>query len=127
MTAPSPHQPHPPLDPLNQAALEILPPDAIYGNEAPLVSLLRLGLEKGLLVRSSNRRSPDHEQVEEWIELLSQVEHVGVATFLSNPERMPEEDCYLSSEMLLATETPEEAAAIVLDALVNTLVVRLGP
>lgn len=127
MTVPSPHQPSLKPDPLNLAAQAILPPDASYGSEAPLVSLLRLGLEKGLLIQPVSPTGPDHEQVADWIDLLSGVNHTSVAAFLSNPEQLAEEECYLSPEMLMAAKTTEEAAAIVLDALVNSLIVCRRP
>ncbi|AKU21217.1 hypothetical protein ACZ75_06710 [Massilia sp. NR 4-1] len=127
MTAPSSHQPPHNPDPLNQAAQAILPPDASYGSEAPLVSLLRLGLESGLLIKPASPACPDQEQVIDWIDLLSRAEHKAVAAFLNNPERLSGEECYLSPEMLMAAKTAEEAAAIVLDALVNSLIVRRRP
>lgn len=127
MTVPSPHPPHPPLDPLNLAALAILPPEMQYSNEAPLVSLLRLGLEQGLLIQPASPAGPDQEQIVEWIDLLSRMEPATVANFLSNPEQLPEEECYLSPDMLMTAKTAEDAAVILLDALVNSLIVRQRP
>lgn len=126
MTVPSPCPPPAPPDPLNRAAQTFLPPQARYGNEAPLVSLMRLGLDQGLLIQAVSPSCPDPDQIVDWIDLLSRMDHTAVAAFLSNPERT-EEDCYLSTETLTAAKTPQEAAAILLDALVNSLTVCRRP
>lgn len=111
-------------DPLNQAALALLPKHAAHGGEAPLVSLMRQGLECGLWIHPVGANCPDHEQVVEMIEQLSMMKHTAVANYLGNPENLPDEEAYLRPEMLTEAGTALEAAMVLLDALVNSMIVR---
>lgn len=106
--------------PLNRAAQQFLP-KAWRGNHTEMyaLSLMRWGLENGI---SINPVSPDlstRDQVEDRINILSQMNPTKVMQFLIDPESTG--DVILSAEDLLKQENSLDAASLLLESLCDAM------
>lgn len=112
-------------EPLNQAAAKFLPPDWKGSDmvELHVLSLMRWGLENGLLgwleETARIRKGPTPEQVESMINRLAQADPKVAMRFLVDPEETGDEA--LNAEELLAQETPEDAAMLLLESLYDSM------
>lgn len=111
--------------PLNRTAKKFLPPDWRGSDmvELHVLSLMRWGLENGLLgwleETARIRKGPTPEQVESMINRLAQTDPKVAMRFLVDPEGTGDE--VLNAEELLAQETPEDAAMLLLESLYDSM------
>ena len=107
--------------PLNQAAMAFLPPDWGTTREIAVLSLMRWGLDNGLAPRPLAPHHPDYDQLMTQITLMTQWAPTDVIDFLTNPEQ-GEDEVVLEADELAAQETPEDAAALLLENLYSAMV-----
>lgn len=108
--------------PLNLAADRRLPPDWRSDHEMPILSLMRWGLENGLTIEPPAPGHPDQGQVEAMLELLARRKASKVITFLTNPQRTGYGEALLAATALEQLTCSMDAAALLLQALCDSIV-----
>lgn len=109
--------------PLNQAAAAFLPNRQAPAAELAVLTLMRWGLDNGQQVIPMAPHHPDWQQLMTQITLMADWQPAQVIDFLTNPEQL-EGETVLEADELAAQETPEDAAALLLENLYNTMVAR---
>lgn len=104
--------------PLNKVAMSFLPHDWGTSTEVAVLTLMRWGLDNGL---GRYLTDPDSDQMVARINRMENWEPRRAMAFLTNPENGEGEEV-LNAEMLAATQTPQDAAALLLENLHSAMV-----
>jgi hypothetical protein len=104
--------------PLTKVAISFLPDDWGTSTEVAVLTLMRWGLDNGL---GRYLTDPDSEQMVSQINRMENWEPRRAMAFLANPENGEDEET-LNAEMLAASQTREEPAALRLESLHSAMV-----
>jgi hypothetical protein len=110
--------------PLNKAANAFLPDDWKNSTEVAILTLMRWGLENGIMPYAMGPDQPDEDQMMAQLNAMTRWPPQEAIGFLANPQGLDEENDLVAdmADEVEAAATPEEAAAALLEHLLRALI-----
>ena len=107
--------------PINRAAAQFLPDKKPLDNEPAVLTLIRWGLDNGIVPVPAAPGHPNEESMMAQVtEMATTWQPKNAVKFLTNPEGP--EDTVLTAEELAAQPSPEDAAELLIENLYNAMV-----